>query len=558
MGSSALRVRFAPSPTGFLHVGGARTALFNWLLARRASGTFQLRIEDTDRARHVAGAEQKILDDLRWLGLNWDEGPDVGGRCGPYFQSQRLDIYQRYVRQLLEEGKAYYALDTLEELGAVRTEARKSGASLKYRRPDPLPTVEQGLAARREGRPVVVRFKMPPGDIVVHDLIRGEVRVSQDELEDFVIEKGDGWPTYHLACVVDDFLMEITLVCRGQDHLSNTPKHVALQTALGFPTPQYAHLPLIFNMNGSKMGKRDKHTAVHEAVSRLVRDGKWSADAIAEHAGADVQLAAAWFGDKKANRKPEFAALDTEHVVRLAGQTGVLLPEVDVHDFRASGYLPEALSNFLTLLGWSPGDDREYMSREEAVTAFSIDRIIRSNAKFDREKLLAMNTNWCARTSPDRLRAAYRDFLRIGASAMLALDDPTVDRVLEACRGFRTFRDVETKAGALFVPDDAVEYDPKAVRKVLEKDDGRGYAMLEAFLPALESAPVWSPEALEALLADYCPERGVQLGDVAQPVRVAVTGRTISPAIHDTLALLGKEKALNRIRRALSRKGAVT
>jgi glutamyl/glutaminyl-tRNA synthetase len=552
--STPLRVRFAPSPTGYLHVGGARTALFNWLLVRQSGGVFILRIEDTDQTRQIDHAEAKIIEDLRWLGLDWDEGPQIGGEHGPYFQSQRLGIYEQHVRRLLEEGKAYYALDTPEELEAARAEARQAKGTLRYRRPDPLPTIEQGDDARAQGRPVVVRFLMPPGDVTVHDSIRGEVRVPANELEDFVIQKSDGWPTYHLACVVDDALMNVSLVCRGQDHLSNTPKHVALQRAFDFPTPQYAHLPLIFNPNGTKMGKRDKHSAVHETITRLVRDGKWTIDSIAEHAGVDRPRADRWLGDKKAGRKPEFQALEIDSLRRLAAGAGVVLPEIDVHDFRASGYLPEALVNFLSLLGWSPGDDRERLTREEAVVAFSVERIIKSNARFDREKLLALNTDWCARVSPERLLEAFRDFTQITGSAMSSLDDNTAARMLDACKGFRTFRDVENKAGALFIADEHVQYEPQAVRKVLEKKNGQGYAMLERLLPELESLATWSADALEALFSRFCEEHGAKLGDVAQPVRVAVTGGTISPAIYETLIFLGRARTLNRIRRCLSQK----
>ncbi|MFH1419396.1 MAG: glutamate--tRNA ligase [Planctomycetota bacterium] len=548
-----LRVRFAPSPTGYLHVGGARTALFNWLLARQSGGCFILRIEDTDRSRHVAGAERQILDDLRWLALDWDEGPEVGGEFGPYCQSQRLDIYRSHVRQLLEQGKAYYAFETSDELEAMRTEARKSNRAVAYRRPDPLPTIEQGEAARQAGRPVVVRLKLPPGDIVVHDLIRGEVVVRDGDVEDFVIQKGDGWPTYHLACVVDDALMKITLVCRGQDHLSNVPKHVTLQRAFGFETPQYAHLPLIFNPSGSKMGKRDKHTAVHEAVTMLVRNGKWAVEDIAEQAGVELECAALWFGDKKAKRKPEFQAIAMEGLLRLADSAGVSLPEIDVHDFRAAGYLPEALGNFLNLLGWSGGDDREFFPREDAVKAFSVERVIKSNAKFDREKLLSLNTDWAAAMAPERLLAALKDWGEVSGSAMAALDDATARCVLSACKGFRTFRDVENKAGALFVPDAELAYDAKAVQKVLAKNDGAGCAMLERLLPELEAAEPWTAEALESFFTAFCERHGTKLGEVAQPVRVAVAGKTISPAIGETLVLLGKEKTLARIRACLSR-----
>ena len=248
MPSDPARVRFAPSPTGYLHVGGARTALFNWLLARRTGGQFILRIEDTDQTRHVEDSTTKILEDLRWLGLQWDEGPEAGGDSGPYFQSQRLDIYKRYCDQLLESGRAYYALETPEELAAMREAARREKQPIVYRRPDPLPTPDQAQQAREAGRPVTVRFMMPDCDVSVTDEILGEVRLAGRELEDFVILKSDGWPTYHLACVVDDALMKVNFVLRGQEHLINTPKHVALQKALGLDTPRYAHLPIIFNM----------------------------------------------------------------------------------------------------------------------------------------------------------------------------------------------------------------------------------------------------------------------------------------------------------------------
>jgi glutamyl-tRNA synthetase len=335
------------------------------------------------------------------------------------------------------------------------------------------------------------------------------------------------------------------------DHLSNTPKHVALQRAFGFDTPQYAHLPLIFNPSGSKMGKRDKHTAVHEAVTMLVRDGRWTVQDIADRAGADGDRAARWFGDKKAKRKPEFQGMPMEGLLRLAEAAGVLLPEIDVHDFRTSGYLPEALSNFLTLLGWSAGDDREFFSRDDAVRAFSVDRIIKSNAKFDREKLLSLNTDWSAAASAERLLEAFRDWGRQSGSAMASLDDATAAQVLESCKGFRTFRDVENKAGALFLPDDQLTYDPKAVKKVLAKKDGAGYAMLERVLPELEAADSWTADALDSLFAAYCEQHDLKLGDVAQPVRVAVAGKTISPAIGETLVLLGKDRTLGRIRMCL-------
>ena len=499
MSCDAVRVRFAPSPTGYLHVGGARTALFNWLLARRSpGGRFVLRIEDTDRSRHVADSVAKILDDLRWLGLDWDEGPDKGGDFGPYVQSERLAIYGQSVRQLLEEGKAYYALETPDELAAMRERARaaKKG-EFRYPRPEPLPTVAQGEQARAAGQPVVVRLMMPGRDITVPDAVLGDITLTADQLEDFVIQKSDGWPTYHLACVVDDARMRITHVLRGQEHVMNTPKQMALADALNVTPPQYAHLPVIFNMDGSKMSKRDKEKA-------LAR-------------GEDP-------------------------------------PEIDVHDFRVGGYLPEALLNFISLLGWSPGDDVERMTLDETVRRFSIGDVGRSSARFDRRKLLAFNTDWAATLPTDRLLAAFRDYLRANESVMATLDDSVLSRVLDLCAGFRTFADVVHKAGFLFVPDDAISLDAKAVRKVLAKNDGQGYAVLADVFEVLSEVANWRVAELEAVMTRFCETRGVKLGAAAQPIRVAISGQTVSPAIFDTLELLGRERTLNRIRVALDQK----
>ncbi len=497
-----VRVRFAPSPTGYLHIGGARTVLFNWLVARKAGGTFVLRIEDTDQTRHVEVSVRKILDDLRWLGLDWDEGPEVGGDYGPYFQSRRLDIYNRYLQQLLESGSAYYAFETPEQLQAMREAATAKEGGFRYPRPDPLPTIEQGLAARAEGRPIVVRFKMPDENITVSDEILGQVTLAADQHEDFVIQKGDGFPTYHMACVVDDELMKITHVLRGQEHLMNTPKHIALQRALGFATPKYAHLPVIFNMDGSKMSKRDKDKAI---------------------------------------------------------KIGLPSPEIDVHDFRTAGYLPEAVVNFISLLGWSVGADREQIDLNETIELFSIDRIGKTNAKFDREKLLAFNTDWAVRLAPDRLLELFKDYITVNASVgptfqsvVDRADDATLAKVLEACKGFRTFADVIRKAGFLFVPDESIEYDPKAVKKVLAKNDGEGFRMLEYLLPRLGELSDWTPTGLKSFFKAVCEEKGVGLGKVAQPVRVAVSGTTISPSIEDTLMLLGKDYTMSRIERCVA------
>jgi len=508
--SPKVRVRFAPSPTGYLHIGGARTVLFNWLFARRTGGTFILRIEDTDRARHVEDSVRKILDDLRWLGMTWDEGPEAGGAMGPYFQSQRLDLYNEYLDRLLESGYAYFAMETPEQLRAMREAAEKTTGGFRYPRPDPLPTFEQGRAARAAGRPVVVRFKMPDTPITVVDDILGEVTLQPDQLEDFVIQKSDGFPTYHFACVIDDELMKITHVLRGQEHLMNTPKHVALQRALGFATPRFAHLPVIFNLDGSKMSKRDKEKAIKE---------------------------------------------------------GLPPPEIDVHDFRVAGYLPEAVINFIALLGWSAGDDRECYPIDELARAFSIDRVGKTNAKFDRGKLLSFNTDWATRVTKDRLLAAFKDFLAVQPSNETlsphrgpyvfqptgkAPTDSELRAVLCACSGFRTFADVMKKAGFLFTPDEAIEYDPQAVKKVLVRNDGAGYAMLEHLRPMLEGLAPWTAEGVESMIKSVCEEKQTGMGAVAQPVRVAITGSTISPAIGVSLELLGRGCTIARLRQCLA------
>ncbi len=491
---STVRVRFAPSPTGYLHIGGARTALFNWLIARKTGGRFVLRIEDTDQARNVEDSLKKILEDLRWLGLQWDEGPEVDGECGPYFQSQRLAQYNEHAQGLVESGHAYFALETQEELAALREASQKQTGGYRYRRPNPLPTLEQGRAAQAAGRPVVVRFKMPETDITVHDDILGPVTLAADQLEDFVIVKGDGFPTYHFACVVDDELMNITHVLRGQEHLMNTPRHVALQRALGFRTPRYGHMPVIFNMDGTKMSKRDKE----RAISRGERP-----------------------------------------------------PEIDVHDFRVAGYLPEAIINFIALLGWSAGDDREHFDRDDLVERFTIERVGRTNARFDRAKLLAFNTNWAAGLSAERLLAAFRDFLAINRHVAAALDDPTLAAILKACAGFRVFADVIEKSKFLYVEDSALEFDPKAMQKVLAKDGGAGFKMLRLLATQLSELQCWSAASVEELVHSVCEQQQTKMGNVAQPLRVAVAGTTISPAIGQTLELLGRQRSLARVDRCL-------
>lgn len=548
MTTENIRARFAPSPTGYLHVGGARSALFNYLFCRRNGGKFVLRIEDTDIERNIVGAERKILDDLHWLGIDCDEGPDANGAHGPYFQSQRRNTYDAARDTLLASGDAYYAFDTNEELDALRKQAEAAKTGFKYPRPNTLPTAADAEKARAEGRPVVVRFKVPDEAITIHDEILGDVTFAAGELDDFVIVKSNGWPTYHFAVVVDDAHMEISHVLRAQEHLGNTPKHVFIQRALGVLTPKYAHLPLVFNIDGTKMSKRDKHKAVRQGVKDAIKQNRMTTEQVVELTGASEDAAERWL-KKKAD-----AELSMDQVAKLADTAGVTIPEIDVHDFRMSGYLPEALLNFIVLIGWSPGGDREKMTRDEMIELFSLDRINKTAGRFDREKLLAMNLDWCSAAPTERLVETFKDWATLNDSHMAKLDDVTLGRVLDACRGFRTFPDVVAKAGILFEPDEAVAFDEKAVNKVLVKNDGAGFAMLEALLPQLESLEAWTADSIEAFVKQVCETSNVKMGDVAQPLRVAVAGRPVSPAIGETLVFLGREKTLNRIRRCLAQR----
>ncbi|MCJ7544944.1 MAG: glutamate--tRNA ligase, partial [Phycisphaerae bacterium] len=397
-----LRTRDAPSPTGYLHVGGARTALYNFLLARQTGGQFLLRIEDTDLQRHDESAIARITADLRWLGIEWDEGPEVGGAYGPYRQSERLDLYAPRIERLLADGKAYHAFDTPEELDALRRQAIAAKRAFRYPRPQQFPTDAEVAAARAEGRPVVVRFCCPARDVTIRDLAFGEVTMPASEMEDFIIRKADGFPTFYLANAVDDAAMRISLVMRGQEFLGQTWRQVLLREALGFPEPMYAHLPLIMDLQGRKLSKRD--------------------------------------GD------------------------------VEVHAFRRAGYLPEVLVNFVALLGWGPGGDREKLTLAEMVELFSIERIGKANATFDRAKLLAFSTDALAAAAADRLLEAFKDYLSLNDTPIPTGDDELLRRLLAANAGLRTFADIPAKCGVLFVADGAFDYDPQAVEKVLRKN----------------------------------------------------------------------------------------
>ncbi len=536
-----VRTRFAPSPTGSLHVGGVRTALYCMLLARKSGGQFVLRIEDTDRARSSDEAAAGIMRDLRWLGLDWDEGPEQGGEFGSYFQSKRLALYQRYVKQLIDEGKAYEAWDTREELTARREAALAAKENLVYRG-EPV-SEEQRRAYLAEGREPVVRFRMPVEDVTIHDLVHGEVTVPSDRLDDLVIQKADGWPTYHFAVVVDDHHMQITHAMRGHEHLNNTHKHVQLYRALGWDPPEHAHLSTINNMSGGKMSKRDKAKKAREALRGHVKTlglGK----------GEVGDLPAAWEVD--ADELTRFLGKKNDDVAlaeRIAAALDIELPMIEVTDFRRGGFVPEALLNYLALLGWSPGDDREIMTFDEMVEAFSLDRVVKTDAKFDLVKLTSFNRTYIKDLPLDVVVGHFDAWLAERDSVIATFDEARRRQLVAMYQGrANTFVDLEQQASFLWTAPTA--YDPKAVRKRL--DGGDGWSRLEQAMAALGDVGRWEAPSLVKALEGLCESTGATIDKFSQPIRVAISGTGTSPAIGDTLAFLGRDEAMARIERCLA------
>jgi glutamyl/glutaminyl-tRNA synthetase len=533
--------RFAPSPTGYLHIGGARTALFNWLLARKTGGKFILRIEDTDIKRNTPTATQQVLSDLRWLGINWDEGPEVDGPNGPYFQSQRRYLYDKYVKQLLEQGRAYYCFETAQELEKLRKEAEAQKKGFVYKRPAVFPTQADVEKAQSAGKPVTIRFAMPQGTIEVNDIVRGAVSFNTAELSDFIIIKSDGLPTYNFACVIDDRLMDITHVIRGQEHLMNTPGQQALWQALNFGQfPKYAHMSVTISDSGGKLSKRERPHTLRKAIK--ARPDIYL-EKLAEVGGINKeQLKEFIAGDKM----PDMPAVET-----MAKYLGVDLPEINVIDFFKSGYIPEAMVNFIALLGWSTGEQKEIMPLDELVASFDITRLTKSNSLFDRGKLLAFNTEHIKMLPKEKLLAHFKTYLKAIDSPIIKADDELMLRLIKICEGARTLADIEHKCRFLFIADDKIEYDPKAVQKVLLKDNG--LAMLKVVREKLDAMAGFTEQGIEDMLRTLANENNVGLGKVAQPLRVAITGTTISPPIFDSVQLLGKQNTLARIDNTLQK-----
>ena len=425
-----VRVRFAPSPTGYLHIGGARTALFNWLFARHNKGVFLLRIEDTDQQRSTEEATQAILDSMKWLGLDWDEGP--------YFQSQRLAIYKQYAEKLIEQGKAFYDTDA---------EGRKA-----------------------------IRFKMQDGITEINDLIHGTITFDASLIEDFVILKADGFPTYNFACVVDDADMGITHIIRGDDHISNTPKQIALYKAFGFKMPEFAHIPMILGEDGSRLSKRHGATSVTE--------------------------------------------------------------------YRDKGYLPHALVNFLALLGWSPGNDQEIISITEMIEKFTLKRVNKTSAQFNNIKLDWMNGQYIKNTPVEQLTIDTKRFFEKSGIDMTNIPQAWLTNlVMLYHERFKTFQDLLDQTRFFFT--DAIEYDRAAVDKFLKKEGV--VELLKEVYSAISLVDNFDKKNMEDSLRALTVKIDVSFSRLAQPLRVSITGKSVSAGIFETMELLGKEKALKRL-----------
>lgn len=481
----SVRVRIAPSPSGFLHIGTAKMALFNWLFARKEGGTFLLRLEDTDAERTEEHFVAAMCEGFRWLGIDWDEGPLFGdepekGAYGPYRQSQRRDLYQQEAARLLAEGKAFKCFLSKEELEAMREAAKASKATTAFRSPWRDATPEQ--VAEQEGKPYTVRFRVPEGETVVRDRVQGEVRTNNNQTDDFVIMRGNGDPLFHLAVVVDDGLMKITHVIRGDDHLTNTARHVMLFEALGYPLPVFAHLPMVLDDRGKKFSKR-------------------------EH-GANVL------------------------------------------DWRDDGYLPQALINYVALLGWTPEEEnRELFTLEELTELFTISRWGKSAARFDRKKLDWINGQHIRMLTPEALRDLLVPILEKAGLNPTQKSEAWLTELAAICQDkLAKLTDVVEKADFFFQP--ITEYDEKAVRKQWQNADAQ--ELMAALRETLASVEAWEHDTLKAAFDALAESREIGLGKLVHPTRLALTGKTVGPGLFELAILLGKETCLERFDQAIA------
>lgn len=532
--------RFAPSPTGSLHVGGARTALYCLLHARHHDGRFLLRIEDTDRARSTDEATEGILRDLRWLGLLWDEGPGKDLGRGPYFQSQRLDTYGTCFDQLLAADVAYEAWETPDELKAERDAAQAAKQDFRYKRRTYSDADLERF--RAEGRVPVLRLMAPNHAIRVDDDILGPVTIEADQLEDIVIRKADGFPTYHFAVVVDDHHMAVTQVLRGQEHLMNTPKHLGLMEALSWDPQRFGHMPLIFNPGGSKMSKRDKARTAR-AEARHARDARgetgWAW--LAALTGIDeAELTA--FAEKKNDSIPTAEAI--------AAALGLDLPMIEVMDFRKAGYLPEALNNYLALLGWNPGaepdgTERELFSLGELVQRWDLARVGKTPARFDVDKLRWMNGEYMRSVDDATLETRMQQWFEVTDSALEGMDPARRAAIVALYRPrANTFSELERSASWFW--NRPSDYDAKAVKKWLTRGEGLGWDLLDQARPALSDC-TWDEASLESAVNGVAEAAETGLGRVAQPIRIALSGAAATPGLWECLALFERDEVLARI-----------
>jgi glutamyl-tRNA synthetase len=488
-GQGQVRVRFAPSPSGDLHVGNIRTAIYDWAFARATGGVFVLRIEDTDASRvrpeYVASAQ----DTLRWLGLDWDEGPGAGGRFGPYQQSERLDIYAEWVTRFLADGHAYHCYCTPEELEARRQAARQAGGPSGYDGHCRALSAGQVAGYQAEGRRPVVRFRMPDGSTTFTDLVRGEVTFDHAHVPDFVLARADGAPLYTLAVAVDDVLMEITHVVRGEDLLSSTPRQIAVYRAMSVPadrTPVFAHLPYVLGPNGQKLSKRN----------------------------------------------------------------GV----VSINWYREQGFLPEALCNYLALLGWSPGENREEFTLAEMAAEFDLARVNKNAAQFDARKLESINGDKIRALEPADFAARITPFLT--GAGLVAGPGPAADAELIAAAApliqprIGKLTEAVEMLGFLFVSEAEFTIDPDAAARVLTAESAQPLAAAEKALADLE--PWTWPEIKAALETALVAELGLKPKAAYAPVRVAVTGRRVSPPLFESIELLGRDRTMRRLAHAVA------
>ncbi|MCX5782734.1 MAG: glutamate--tRNA ligase [Elusimicrobia bacterium] len=483
-----IRVRFAPSPTGDLHIGGVRTALFNWLFARKVGGTFILRIEDTDEARSTEESVGVIIEAMKWLGLDWDEGPGKeNSKYAPYSQMQRKEqgLYKKYIDELIGKGLAYPCYCAAEEVEKMRQTALLHKRPPKYDGTCSRLSAEQRKQKEADGKKAVIRFKMPvEGKVEVDDIVRGHVEFENALLDDFVLMKANGVPTYNFACVIDDHLMDISHVIRGDDHLSNTPRQIHIYKALGWDYPEFAHLAMILGSDGARLSKRHGHTSVLE--------------------------------------------------------------------YRIDGYLPEALLNYLSLLGWSTEDSQQLFEPQELIQKFSLERCGTSPSTFDSQKLLWMNGEYIRKKSPKQLTEIFFQWLKVTnlEEKIKGLDRTLIEKTI-------TLEQEKTKLLSNipelidFFFKDAVEYKEEAVSKVFKTETAK--TVLEGSIAKLQNITDFKADILEKLARDLAQEKGIKAGQVFHPIRVAISGRTQGPSLFHMMEVMGKETVLKRINFALEK-----